>query len=65
MELYTAHLKLREFGRADWPDVYEHNADPQREGHLRQHRWMKGGWHDSFLYAILEQEWNQRKTTTM
>ena len=37
----------------------------QREGHLRQHRWMKGGWQDSFLYAILEQEWNQRKTTTV
>ncbi len=30
----------------------------QREGHLRQHRWMKGAWHDSYLYAILEHEWS-------
>lgn len=29
----------------------------QREGHLRQHRWMKGAWHDSYLYAMLEHEW--------
>jgi ribosomal-protein-alanine N-acetyltransferase len=29
----------------------------QREGHLRRHRWMKGTWQDSLLYAILEDEW--------
>lgn len=29
----------------------------QREGQLRQHRWMKGAWHDSLLYAILDHEW--------
>ena len=29
----------------------------RREGHLRQHRWMKGAWHDSLLYAVLEDEW--------
>jgi len=29
----------------------------RREGHLRQHRWMKGTWHDSFLYAILDDAW--------
>ncbi len=34
----------------------------KREGHLREHKWTKGRWHDSFLYAILEQEWNQQKT---
>lgn len=32
----------------------------QREGHLREHRWMKGRWRDSYLYAILEQEWDQK-----
>jgi len=32
-------------------------AGMQREGHLRRHRWMKGAWHDSLLYAILEDEW--------
>ncbi|MBN1813150.1 MAG: GNAT family N-acetyltransferase [Anaerolineae bacterium] len=31
----------------------------QREGHLREHRWRKGRWRDSYLYAILEQEWNR------
>jgi ribosomal-protein-alanine N-acetyltransferase len=29
----------------------------RREGHLVRHRWMKGTWHDSYLYAILEDEW--------
>jgi RimJ/RimL family protein N-acetyltransferase len=29
----------------------------QQEGHLRRHRWMKGTWQDSLLYAILEEEW--------
>jgi RimJ/RimL family protein N-acetyltransferase len=29
----------------------------QQEGHLRRHRWMKGRWQDSLLYAILEEEW--------
>lgn len=36
----------------------------QREGHLRQQRWMKGAWHDSFLYAILEHEWAANNTAT-
>ena len=31
----------------------------QREGYLRAHRWVKGRWRDSLLYAILEQDrWN-------
>lgn len=29
----------------------------KREGRLREHKWSKGKWRDSFLYAILEQEW--------
>jgi RimJ/RimL family protein N-acetyltransferase len=29
----------------------------KREGHLREHRWSKGKWRDSYLYAILEQDW--------
>lgn len=29
----------------------------RREGHLRQNQWLKGHWHDSYVYAILEQEW--------
>jgi [ribosomal protein S5]-alanine N-acetyltransferase len=29
----------------------------QREGYLREHRWMKSRWRDSLLYAILVQDW--------
>ncbi len=31
----------------------------QREGHLREHKWAKGKWRDSLLYAVLEQEWDR------
>ncbi|WP_379134901.1 GNAT family N-acetyltransferase [Paenibacillus sp. sgz500958] len=27
------------------------------EGHLREHKWHKGRWNDSYLYAILEQDY--------
>jgi RimJ/RimL family protein N-acetyltransferase len=33
----------------------------QREGHLRQHRWVRDSWQDSFLYAILDYEWQARQ----
>ena len=29
----------------------------QREGRLREHRWVKERWRDSFLYGILDHEW--------
>lgn len=32
-----------------------------REAHLRQHSWVKGRWRDSYLYAILEQEWPRER----
>ena len=31
----------------------------QREGHLREHKWAKGKWRDSLLYAILDYEWKR------
>ena len=31
----------------------------KKEGHLRKHKWFKGSWRDSLLYAILEDEYNQ------
>jgi ribosomal-protein-alanine N-acetyltransferase len=31
----------------------------RREGYFREHIWQKGKWRDSYLYAILEREWNQ------
>lgn len=34
-------------------------AGMRREGYLRQDRWQKGAWRDSFVYAILEEEWER------
>ena len=34
----------------------------RREGHLREHNWQKGQWRDSFLYAVLEQDWKHGET---
>lgn len=34
----------------------------QREGHLREHKWVKAKWRDSLLYATLESEWNKSIT---
>lgn len=31
------------------------------EGHLREHKWSKGRWRDSLLYAVLDREWNDKK----
>lgn len=35
----------------------------KREGHLREHKWAKGKWRDSLLYAILDYEWKQLTST--
>jgi RimJ/RimL family protein N-acetyltransferase len=32
----------------------------RREGHLRQSTWAKGEWTDDLLYAVLDQEWQDR-----
>jgi RimJ/RimL family protein N-acetyltransferase len=31
----------------------------RREGHFHENGWVKGKWHDSLLYAILDHEWNK------
>ena len=33
----------------------------RREGHLREHEWLRGKWRDSYLYAILQHEWERAK----
>lgn len=33
----------------------------RREGHFIKNIWFKGEWGDEFLYAILEEEWNDKK----
>ena len=33
----------------------------KREGCLREHKWSKGKWRDSYLYAILAHEWKPPK----
>ncbi|MCC6152860.1 MAG: GNAT family N-acetyltransferase [Candidatus Hydrogenedentes bacterium] len=37
----------------------------QREGHLREHLWVKGQWRDSLCYAILDYEWAQLNGKTI
>jgi len=32
-------------------------AGMQKQGHLRHHKLIRGKWEDSFLYAILADEW--------
>jgi len=29
----------------------------RREAHFKEHKWVKGKWRDSLLYAILDHEW--------
>ncbi len=36
----------------------------QQEGYLRKNLLIKGRWHDSFLYAILEDEWNTQQNNS-
>lgn len=31
----------------------------RREGHLRRHMWLRDHWRDSYLYAVLDDEWQQ------
>jgi RimJ/RimL family protein N-acetyltransferase len=33
-----------------------------REGRLRENKWQKGEWRDSFVYAILEQEYRSHES---
>lgn len=33
----------------------------QLEGHLREHKWAKGKWRDSLLYAILDYGWKKEQ----
>ena len=33
----------------------------RREAYFREHKWIKGKWRDSLLYAILEHEWANLK----
>ena len=35
----------------------------RREGHLRQHFRMPNGWRDSYLYAVLDDEWDGDSAT--
>jgi RimJ/RimL family protein N-acetyltransferase len=34
----------------------------EREGHLREHKWVKGIWRDSLVYALVEGEWRHNQT---
>jgi ribosomal-protein-alanine N-acetyltransferase len=36
----------------------------QKEGHLREHRLVRGKWEDSFLYSVLVHEWQPGQAAT-
>lgn len=36
----------------------------RREGHYREHKWVKGRWCDTFVFAILDHEWNRAERPT-
>jgi RimJ/RimL family protein N-acetyltransferase len=33
----------------------------RQEGHLRENKWIRGRWEDTLLFAMLEQEWQERE----
>lgn len=33
----------------------------RQEGHLRENKWIKGRWEDTLLFAILDNEWQERE----
>jgi RimJ/RimL family protein N-acetyltransferase len=36
----------------------------RREGHFLENMWFKGGWTDEYLYAVLKDEWLQKRVLT-
>ena len=36
----------------------------RREGHFLENVWFKGGWADEYLYAVLKDEWLQKRQIT-
>ena len=36
----------------------------RREGHFLENVWFKGGWTDEYLYAVLKDEWLQKRQIT-
>ncbi|HET6660654.1 MAG TPA: GNAT family protein [Rubrobacter sp.] len=36
----------------------------RREGHFLENVWFKGGWADEYLYAVLKDEWLQKRAIT-
>ena len=36
----------------------------RREGHFIENVWFKGGWGDEYLYAVLKDEWLQKRQIT-
>jgi RimJ/RimL family protein N-acetyltransferase len=36
-------------------------AGMQREGFIRESDWIRGAWHDQYIYAILRRDWKQQE----
>jgi RimJ/RimL family protein N-acetyltransferase len=39
-------------------------VEMRREGHFLENVWFKGGWADEYLYAVLRDEWLQKRQIT-
>jgi ribosomal-protein-alanine N-acetyltransferase len=37
----------------------------KREGHLREHLWLRDRWRDSYLYSVLDREWIAQQGESM
>jgi RimJ/RimL family protein N-acetyltransferase len=58
LDLHRIYATCRPANVASWRVMEK--LGMRREGHLVKHRWMKGRWQDSLLYAILDHEWQAR-----
>ena len=55
MSLHRIHATCRPANRASANVLVK--LGMQKEGHLRQHRLVRGAWEDSFLFSVLAHEW--------
>lgn len=59
LKLHRMFATCRPENRASWHILEK--LGMQREGLLQENVWIRGSWHNSYLYAIMEHEWKTRK----